>query len=187
MLRSGEINFMGEFSGDPQVLIDAAAQDGDLEVVSTVDMGFRYVAFNERRPPFNDPAFRNALSRAVDRRLIVKAAFRGFAEPSNSVVSPALGFGTTRAVVSSMTTGTRCRQEDPGGRRLHARRRQASLSGRHQGNAGQVSSRCAARPGARDAPFLAQDSCPGRYHRRCSDELRAKNSPRQGNDSSCRI
>ena len=105
MLRSGEINFMGEFSGDPQVLIDAAAQDGDLEVVSTVDMGFRYVAFNERRPPFNDPAFRNALSRAVDRRLIVKAAFRGFAEPSNSVVSPALGFWHDDAVVNGMTTG----------------------------------------------------------------------------------
>jgi peptide/nickel transport system substrate-binding protein len=105
MLRSGEINFMGEFTGDPQVLIDAAAADGDLEVVSTVDMGFRYVAFNERRPPFDDAAFRNALSRAVDRQLIVKAAFKGFAEPSNSVVSPALGFWHDASVVSEMTTG----------------------------------------------------------------------------------
>ncbi len=105
MLRSGEINFMGEFSGDPKVLIDAAAADGDLEVVSTVDMGFRYIAFNERRAPFNDPAFRNALSRAVDRQLIVKAAFRGFAEPSNSVVSPALEFWHDANVVSEMTTG----------------------------------------------------------------------------------
>ena len=105
MLRSGEINFMGEFTGDPQVLIDAAAADGDLEVVSTVDMGFRYIAFNERRAPFDDPAFRNALSRAVDRQLIVKAAFKGFAEPSNSVVSPALGFWHDASVVSDLTTG----------------------------------------------------------------------------------
>lgn len=105
MLRSGEINFMGEFTGDPKVLIDAAAADGDLEVVSTVDMGFRYIAFNERRPPFNDAAFRNALSRAVDRQLIVKAAFKGFAEPSNSVVSPALGFWHDEKVVAEMTTG----------------------------------------------------------------------------------
>src|SRR5690606_1306201 len=74
-------------------------------VVSTVDMGFRYVAFNERRAPFDDPAFRNALSRAVDRQLIVKAAFRGFAEPSNSVVSPALGFWHDAKVVTEMTTG----------------------------------------------------------------------------------
>ncbi|MBO6539534.1 MAG: twin-arginine translocation pathway signal protein [Rhizobiaceae bacterium] len=105
MLRSGEINFMGEFTGDPQVLLDAAEQDGDLEVVSTIDIGFRYIAFNARRAPFDDPAFRNALSRAVDRRLIVKAAFKGFAEASNSVVSPALGFWHDASVVEDLTTG----------------------------------------------------------------------------------
>ena len=70
MLRSGEINFLTDFSGDPKVVLDAAEADGDLEVVSTVDMGFRYIGFNERRPPFDDPAFRRALSASVDRRLI---------------------------------------------------------------------------------------------------------------------
>lgn len=105
MLRSGEINFLGEFSGDPKVLTDAAAQDGDLEVMSTVDMGFRYIAFNNRRAPFSDPAFRRALSRAVDRQLIVKAAFKGFAEPSNSVVSPALEFWHDGRVFDGFETG----------------------------------------------------------------------------------
>lgn len=106
MLRSGEINFLGEFSGDPQVLIQAAEQDGDLEVVSTVEMGFRYVAFNNRRAPFDDPAFRRALSAAVDRQLIVRAAFRGFAEPSNSVVSPALEFWHDPRVFDGFETGS---------------------------------------------------------------------------------
>lgn len=92
MLRSGQINFLSDFPGDPQILIDAAAKDGDLEVVSTVDIGFRYVAFNNRRQPFDDPAFRRALSYAVNRDLIVNAAFKGFAVKSNSVVSPALPF-----------------------------------------------------------------------------------------------
>jgi peptide/nickel transport system substrate-binding protein len=105
MLRSGETNFMGEFSGDPQVLINAAQQDGDIEVVSTVDMGFRYVAFNERRPPFSDPAFRRALSEAVDRQLIVKAAYRGFAVASNSIVSPALEFWHDKSVVDGFKAG----------------------------------------------------------------------------------
>ena len=105
MLRSGEVNFIGEFPGDPQVLIDAAEADGDLEVVSTIDIGFRYVAFNNRRAPFDDPAFRKALSAAVDRRLILKAAYRGFAEPSNSVVSPALGFWHDASVVEGFEAG----------------------------------------------------------------------------------
>lgn len=105
MLRSGEINFLTDFSGDPQVLIDAAAADGDLEVVSTVDIGFRYIGFNNRRPPFNDPAFRAALSSAVDRRLIVNAAFKGFAVASNSVVSPALEFWHDKAVVDNFKAG----------------------------------------------------------------------------------
>jgi peptide/nickel transport system substrate-binding protein len=105
MLRSGELNFLGEFSGDPKVLIDAAKQDGDLEVVSTVEMGFRYVAFNERRPPFNDVAFRRALSAAVDRRLIVNAAYRGFAVPSNSVISPSLEFWYDPKTLAELKTG----------------------------------------------------------------------------------
>ena len=92
MLRSGDLNFLSDYSGDPTVLEGLAAELADVELSSTIDMGFRYVAFNHRRPPFDDPAFRNALSRAVDRNLIVGAAFRGFAVPSNSVISPALGF-----------------------------------------------------------------------------------------------
>lgn len=105
MLRSGEINFLSDFSGDPSVILAAAEADGDLEVVSTVDIGFRYIAFNHRRPPFDDPAFRNALSAAVNRDLIVNAAFRGFAVKSNSVVSPALAFWHNAAVVEGMETG----------------------------------------------------------------------------------
>lgn len=104
MLRSGEINFLADFPGDPSVLADAATADGDLTVVSTIDIGFRYIAFNHRRPPFDDPAFRRALSAAVDRNLIVGAAFRGFAQPSYSVVSPALPFWHNSSV-DSMETG----------------------------------------------------------------------------------
>ncbi|MGY9033407.1 MAG: ABC transporter substrate-binding protein, partial [Rhodobacterales bacterium] len=105
MLRSGELNFLTDFQGDPQVLLDAAEVDGDLEVVSTVDIGFRYVAFNLRRPPFNDAAFRRALSASVDRRLIVNAAFKKFAVASNSVVSPALEFWHASEVVDDFEVG----------------------------------------------------------------------------------
>lgn len=105
MLRSGEINFLSDFPGDPTVVVSAAEEDPNLTAVSTVDIGFRYVAFNHRRPPFDDAAFRKALSASVDRRLIVGAAFRGFAVPSNSVVSPALGFWHNESTVEGMTAG----------------------------------------------------------------------------------
>lgn len=111
MLRSGEINFLSDFPGDPTVVVAAADEDPNLTAVSTIDIGFRYVAFNHRRPPFNDPAFRRALSAAVDRRLIVGAAFRGFAVPSNSVVSPALGFWHNEETVTDMEAGIELAQQ----------------------------------------------------------------------------
>jgi peptide/nickel transport system substrate-binding protein len=111
MLRSGEINFLSDFPGDPTVVVAAAEEDPNLTAVSTVDIGFRYVAFNHRRPPFNDPAFRRALSASVDRRLIVAAAFRGFAVPSNSVVSPALGFWHNEETVKGMEAGVELAQQ----------------------------------------------------------------------------
>jgi len=103
MLRSGEMNFLSDFPGDPKILVAASEADGDLDVVSTVDIGFRYVAFNNRRPPFNDPAFRVALSTAINRDLIVGAAFKGFAVKSNSVISPALPFWHNEEIVEFET------------------------------------------------------------------------------------
>ncbi|MBB94815.1 MAG: twin-arginine translocation pathway signal protein [Rhodobacteraceae bacterium] len=92
MLRSGEMNFMSDYTGDPQLLIDAADADGDLAVIEGVDIGFQYTAFNARRAPFDDPAFRKALSTAINREMIRKAAWNGFAETANSHVSIALPY-----------------------------------------------------------------------------------------------
>ena len=111
MLRSGEINFLSDFPGDPTVVVAAAEEDPNLTAVFTVDIGFRYVAFNHRRPPFNDTAFRRALAASVDRRLIVGAAFRGFAVPANSVVSPALGFWHNEETVEGMEAGVELAQQ----------------------------------------------------------------------------
>lgn len=92
MLRSGDVNFLSDYTGDPAILKDVAAEDGDLEVVESIDIGIQFLAFNNRRPPFDDANFRRALSYAVPRELMVAAAWNGYAVPSNSVVSPALAF-----------------------------------------------------------------------------------------------
>ena len=92
MLKRGEINFLGMFGGDPEVLVKFAKDNPEIAVRSEVDIGFEYVAFNHRRPPFNDLAFRRALSLVIDRNLMVQAAWQDFAIPANSHVSPALAY-----------------------------------------------------------------------------------------------
>ncbi len=91
-LRRGEINFLGDYTGDPKLLADLAKSNPNIHVARTVDIGINFLAYNERRPPFNDAAFRRALSAAIDREEIASDAWGGAALPSNSHVSPALKF-----------------------------------------------------------------------------------------------
>lgn len=102
MLRRGELNFLSDYAGDPQVLLETA-EGAPIEVVSSTDIGFRFIGFNERRAPFDDEAFRRALSFAVNRDLIAQAAYRGFGVPSNSPVSPALPFWHDASVMEFET------------------------------------------------------------------------------------
>jgi peptide/nickel transport system substrate-binding protein len=92
MLNRGEINFLADYTGDPELVKQLAARNRSIVLNEAVDVGFQFLAFNHRRPPFNDPAFRRALSAAVNRELMAGAAWNGFARPSNSHVSPALPF-----------------------------------------------------------------------------------------------
>ena len=92
MLRRNEINFLSDYGGAPDVLEKLAKEVPQLKVMSEVDIGFEYAAFNLRRAPFNDVNFRRALSLAVDRNVMVQAAWNGYAVASNSHVSPALKF-----------------------------------------------------------------------------------------------
>lgn len=90
MLRKGDVTFLADYRGDPQILEDIAKQQKEIEIAATVDMGFRFIAPNLRRPPFDDVNFRRALALTVNRDLMVQAAYAGFAVPANSHVSAAL-------------------------------------------------------------------------------------------------
>jgi peptide/nickel transport system substrate-binding protein len=92
MLKRGEVNFLSDYRGDPQILEDLAKADKAIEIAATIDMGFRFVAPNLRRPPFDDVNFRKALKLAIDRNLMAHAAWNGYAVPANSHVSAALPF-----------------------------------------------------------------------------------------------
>jgi peptide/nickel transport system substrate-binding protein len=92
MLRSGEINLLAEYGGDPDVLEKLSKDNAAIKLTQETDVGMEFLAFNNRRPPFDDPVFRNALSAAIDRNVLIQAAWNGYAVRSVSHVSPAINF-----------------------------------------------------------------------------------------------
>jgi peptide/nickel transport system substrate-binding protein len=103
MLRSGEINLLSEYGGDPDVLDKLAKDNAAIKLTQVTDVGIEFLAFNHRRPPFDDAAFRNALSAAIDRNVIVQAAWNGYAVRSVSHVSPAIEFWHSKDVKPAPT------------------------------------------------------------------------------------
>jgi len=91
-LRQGQINFLSGYTGDPQILDRLVKENRQLTLVSTMDVGMRFLAFNLRRPPFDDAAFRQALNMATNKRAIRSVVWKGFASIADSFVSPALEF-----------------------------------------------------------------------------------------------
>jgi peptide/nickel transport system substrate-binding protein len=91
-LRTGELNFLGFYGGDPQLLDRVARESGFLTVVSTMDVGMRFLAFNMRRPPFDDPVFRQALNMATNKKAVRSVVYKGYATVADSFVSPSLEF-----------------------------------------------------------------------------------------------
>jgi peptide/nickel transport system substrate-binding protein len=104
-LKSGEINFLTDYTGDPQLLQDLAKSQPDIAVSEALDMGFKFIAYNERRPPFQDVAFRQALSAVIDRSLLSDDAWGGEAVPSNSWISPALGVWHDKGIAERVPGG----------------------------------------------------------------------------------
>jgi peptide/nickel transport system substrate-binding protein len=105
MLNRGEINFMADYTGDPELVEDLVKRNRSIVMGKAVDVGFQFLAWNHRRPPFNDPAFRRALSALVDREAMASAAWNGYAVPANSHVSPALPFWHREGIVAEAPRG----------------------------------------------------------------------------------
>lgn len=91
-LRTGELNFLGFYGGDPQLLDRLAKDNRFITVVSTMDVGMRFLAFNIRRPPFDDAAVRQALNMATNKKAVRSVVYKGYATIADSFVSPALEF-----------------------------------------------------------------------------------------------
>ncbi len=104
-LKSGEINFLADYTGDPELVQGLAKSSPHIVVSEALDLSFKFIAYNERRPPFDNVAFRQALSAAIDRKLLADDAWGGAAEPANSWISPALGFWYDKGIVQRVPGG----------------------------------------------------------------------------------
>jgi peptide/nickel transport system substrate-binding protein len=105
MLNRGELNFLADYTGDADLVKQLAQRNRNIVMSEAVDVGFQFLAWNHRRPPFNDPNFRRALSAAVNREIMAEAAWNGFARPANSHVSPALPFWHREGIVEMAPNG----------------------------------------------------------------------------------
>lgn len=104
-LRRGEVNFLADYTGDPDLLRSTVKANPNLMLSESLDIGFRFIAMNLRRPPFDNAKFRVALSTLVDRETIAADAWGGQAVPANSWVSPALSFWHADGIVGRVPGG----------------------------------------------------------------------------------
>jgi peptide/nickel transport system substrate-binding protein len=105
-MKSGEMNFLTDYTGDPELLTQLAKSSPNIKLSSSLDIGFRFIGYNERRAPFNDPAFRRALSAALDRQTIASDAYGDAAVPANSWISPALKFWADPGITQKVPGGS---------------------------------------------------------------------------------
>jgi peptide/nickel transport system substrate-binding protein len=105
-MKTGEMNFLTDYTGDPELLTKLAKSSPDIKLSDSLDIGFKFIAYNERRPPFNDPAFRRALSAVIDRDAMAEDAWGGAAVPANSWISPALAYWAAPNIVKQVPGGT---------------------------------------------------------------------------------
>jgi peptide/nickel transport system substrate-binding protein len=64
----------------------------DVRVLKQAGLNTRFISLNHRKPPFDDPHFRRALSMAFDRDAMVKAVLFGEGVPAYGLIPPSLAY-----------------------------------------------------------------------------------------------
>ncbi len=91
-MKKGEIDFMLNPLGLSRGLMDQVQGQPGIQVVSNPTNGFRYMAFNVRKKPMSDVAFRQAMAYMIDKEFITKTILQGVAFPMYTEVAEANAF-----------------------------------------------------------------------------------------------
>lgn len=87
-LANGEVDFVLNPLGLTRGLREQAEQGGQLRAIVNPDYGMFYVAFNMRKTPMNDPAFREAVDAVIDKEFVVNSVLQGSVFPMYSTMPP---------------------------------------------------------------------------------------------------
>jgi ABC-type transport system substrate-binding protein len=89
-LAGGELDFVYDPSGLTSGLRTELATNPELAFSVNQTEGFRYMAFNLRKAPMSDPAFRRAVGTVINKELIADTALAGAVFPAYTIVHPDL-------------------------------------------------------------------------------------------------
>lgn len=85
-LKKGEIDYIS-WTIDPGFVAELSKEES-VTVTKSPGNGFYYLAFNVRKKPFSDLAFRQAVAYLVDKEFIVSRILQKYGEPAYTIVPP---------------------------------------------------------------------------------------------------
>ena len=89
-LAAGQIDFVYDTIRIGSVLRNQLATNPDLRFSVSQDEGFRYMAFNMRKAPMSDLAFRQAVATVINKELVADAVLAGAVFPAYTIIHPGL-------------------------------------------------------------------------------------------------
>ncbi len=85
-LQKGDVDYVLNPQGLAKGLADQVKNDPKLNVIQNPSLSFRFLAFNTRRAPMGDAAFRQAFATLIDKEFVTHSILQGVAFPVNSFV-----------------------------------------------------------------------------------------------------
>lgn len=89
-LARDEVDYVLDTDGLTTALRNELSTNSDLNISASTAEGFRYLAFNMRKAPMSDLAFRQAVATVLDKELIAEEILGGSVAPGYTVVHPDL-------------------------------------------------------------------------------------------------
>ncbi len=89
-LASGELDYVLDPTGVAGSLREENAGNPDLQFSVSQTDGFRYLAFNLRKPPMSDAVFRDAVATVIDKEWVADTMLAGEVIPGYTIVHPDL-------------------------------------------------------------------------------------------------